>query len=216
MHATNPLDSITAKWRARWPEWALAMAFVPVAQREVAAAWFALLQELTDAAWGGSDPTPGLAKLAWWQEELAGWAKGAYRHPLGALLQPQPLPWTDLARSLPSLQASRTRPLDPPPAAADGFAAAVAACERALFDMADAPAPAEADAAVVLDSVHCEHRLCHPDTAPAAAGDIVEKLAATRPRRIHAALVRARLRGPRKALPPWRVLLLTWRASRGR
>src|SRR5690606_20699556 len=56
------------KWRARWPEWEIASVFVPEAQRPLAEAWFSLLQELTDAAWGGADPTPGLAKLAWWQE----------------------------------------------------------------------------------------------------------------------------------------------------
>ncbi|MDQ3493954.1 MAG: phytoene/squalene synthase family protein [Pseudomonadota bacterium] len=213
MDTTTSLDSLTAKWRARWPEWTLAMAFVPAAQRELVAAWFALLQELTDAAWGGSDPTPGLAKLAWWQEEISGWAKGAYRHPLGAVLQPRPAPWEDLARSIPSLQASRTR-LDQPPAATAGFAGAVAACERALFDHVDAPAAAAADAAVVLDSLQGEHRLYHPDTAPAAAGEVVERQAATRYRRIHTALVRARLGSAGAASPPWRALLLAWRAAR--
>ena len=35
-----------AKWRARWPEWAIAEAFLPAVQREPAQAWLALLQEL--------------------------------------------------------------------------------------------------------------------------------------------------------------------------
>ncbi|CAN5664133.1 phytoene synthase [soil metagenome] len=216
MDTTTTLDSFTAKWRARWPEWALAKAFVPVAQRELVTAWFALLQELTDAAWGGSDPAPGLAKLAWWQQELAGWARGGYRHPLGAVLQARLLPWADLAHSLPSLQASRTRPLDPSPEAPAAFAGAVAACERALFGPSDAPPVAAADVAVVLDSLHGEHRLFHPDAASVAAADAVQKQAATRYRRIHASLIRARLPRPGKPLPPWRALLIAWRSARGR
>src|SRR3546814_18341740 len=82
-------DEFTAKWRTRWPEWSIGMVFLPDAQRETAFAWFALVPELTDAAWSGADATPGLAKLAWWNEELPGWAKGARRHPLGAVLQPR-------------------------------------------------------------------------------------------------------------------------------
>src|SRR5690606_35745561 len=57
-------DDFTAKWRAQWPEWNIGAVFLPEAQREAAFAWLALLQELTDAAWGGTDATPGLAKLA--------------------------------------------------------------------------------------------------------------------------------------------------------
>src|SRR3546814_3540085 len=87
--------------------WSIGVVFLPGAQRETAFAWFALVQELTDAAWSGADATPGLAKLAWWNEELQGWAKGARRHPLGAVLQPLSAPWTPLAASLLSLQASR-------------------------------------------------------------------------------------------------------------
>ena len=70
-------SSFVEKWRARWPEWEFGMVFVPVAQRPLAEAWLSLLNELAEAAWGGDDPTPGLAKLAWWQEELGGWSKGA-------------------------------------------------------------------------------------------------------------------------------------------
>src|SRR3546814_20734396 len=72
-------DEFTAKWRTRWPEWSIGMVFLPDAQRETAFAWFALVQELTDAAWSGADATPGLAKLAWWNADLQGWAKGAPR-----------------------------------------------------------------------------------------------------------------------------------------
>jgi hypothetical protein len=95
------------KWRVRWPEWGVAEVFVPASQREIAAAWFALQQELTDAAWSGSDPSPGEAKLGWWAEELQGWSQGRRRHPLGIALQRLPAPWPHLAASLPMLMASR-------------------------------------------------------------------------------------------------------------
>lgn len=217
MDSADSLDSLTAKWRARWPEWVPAMAFVPAAQRESAVAWFALLLELTEAAWGGADPTPGLAKLGWWQEELGGWAKGARRHPLGAVLQARAVPWTTLARALPALQASRARPGEPATGAGlEGFAVAVAACEAALFG-AGGPMPDDAGAAVVSQALHGEHLLSHPETAAMAAPAPLAPgaaRAATRPRRIHAALVAARLRRPGATLPPWRALLLAWRAAR--
>ena len=87
MSDVDALQAFLAKWRARWPEWAVAEVFVPAAQRERAQAWFALRDELGDAAWGGQDPLPGDAKLGWWAEELDGWSRGARRHPLGLALQ---------------------------------------------------------------------------------------------------------------------------------
>src|SRR3546814_18963278 len=68
--------------------------------------------------------------------------------PLGAVLQPLSAPWTPLAASLLSLQASRERPPDTDPEAAGVtlFSRAAADCERALFD-ADAPAAGEAKGA---------------------------------------------------------------------
>ena len=131
----DALASFIDKWRARWPEWRVAEVFVPAAQRETALAWAALQQELTDAAWGGSDPLPGEAKLAWWQEELAGWGRGARRHPLGAVLQRRSAPWAALAASLPSLLASRERPgsVDEAFAAVAPFAEAVARIDAGLF-----------------------------------------------------------------------------------
>jgi hypothetical protein len=215
MDMSTALDSHVAKWRTRWPEWALAQAFVPVAQRETVAAWFALVQELTDAAWGGADPTPGLAKLAWWQEELTGWSRGARRHPLGGALQRREAPWALLARSLPSLQASRARPgeeLRLAPALV--FPDAVASCEQALF--ADGGADAGPGAvAVVRLSLHGEHRLCHPETLVPGGATLPKASGATRPRRIHAGLVASRLDRPGEPLPPWRALLVAWRAARG-
>lgn len=212
------------KWRSRWPEWQAAMAFVPAADRTLVAAWFTLLQELCDAAWGGADATPGLAKLAWWQQELDGWSKGARRHPLGIALKARPAPWRDLALGLPSLQASRPRPGEAAPAdALAGFAAAVAACEVALFGTDGPGARHGGDAGqAVARALLSERALQHPadaDQAPDArhgrAGDGVVAVA-TRPRRIHDALVRARLRNGGRPPSAGRVLLAAWRAARGR
>src|SRR5690606_1453218 len=162
-------DEFIAKWQARWPEWGIATAFVPAAQRDTAFAWFALLQELTDAAWGGADPTPGLAKLAWGQEELGGWAKGARRHPLGKPLQSAPAPWLALGRALPDLRALRGDDQGVPAGAdaappGEAFAAAVADCEAALFGgRADAAARS-----AVLQGLLGERALLRGDPANAA------------------------------------------------
>ncbi|NLB58503.1 MAG: phytoene/squalene synthase family protein, partial [Gammaproteobacteria bacterium] len=48
------VTSFIDKWRSRWPEWRIAEVFVPAGQRSVAEAWFTLLQELYESAWGGS------------------------------------------------------------------------------------------------------------------------------------------------------------------
>ncbi|MGH8079499.1 MAG: phytoene/squalene synthase family protein, partial [Lysobacter sp.] len=106
------LQDFAGKWRARWPEWSVAEVFVPRPQRAIAVAWAALQQELTDAAWGGTDALPGEAKLGWWMEELQGWRMNRRRHPLGLLLQKQNAPWGDLALTLPGLRDSRERPGD--------------------------------------------------------------------------------------------------------
>src|SRR5690606_4657087 len=143
------LEAFLDKWRARWPEWAIAEVFVPAAERGRALAWAALLQELRDAAWGGEDPRPGLAKLGWWQEELQGWGRGVRRHPLGIVLQRVPAPWAGLAAALDSLPASRERPGDVEEAFAGvaPFARAAAGVEQALFGVADEPDPPQPDQA---------------------------------------------------------------------
>ena len=145
MSDRSAFEDFAAKWRARWPEWAIAEAFVPAAQRDLAAAWFALLQEFADAAWGGSDPAPGLAKLAWWQEELRGWAKGAHRHPLGSVLRPRPAPWSAMADAMPALRY-RELPRDPAVALAvlEPLGEGCAGIEAVLFD-----APSSATGAVM-------------------------------------------------------------------
>lgn len=108
MSDATPAQAFTDKWRAHWPQWPLAEVFIPAQQRDLAVAWFALLHEWFDAALSGDEPAPGLAKLAWWQEELRGWSKGARRHPLGEILQKQPLDWTAIADALPVLRQRDT------------------------------------------------------------------------------------------------------------
>ena len=225
--ANADLSDFLSKWRGRWPEWRIAQVFVVESQRDIAEAWFALLQEWTDAAWAGDDPTPGFAKLAWWQDELMGWSKGARRHPLGRVLQKQSAQWAALAAALPTLQAVREplrawsapqtliTPLQP-------FTAAIADIERALFSPDSA---AVADAFALLAA----HALWHRDEAMAAAQakawaqqlvSTAPQRAGSRPRRIHDALTHARLgraaaAGEVSALSPATALWRSWRAAKG-
>lgn len=215
--------SFIGKWLHRWPEWRIAEAFVPSAQRRTATAWFALLQELTDSAWAGADPTPGLARLAWWQEELDGWAKGARRHPLGEVLQRAGAPWTPLARALIALPETREQPVDQAIPHLRALGAAVAACEASLFAAtADRPDAEPARDSAVL-ALLGERALLRG--AQDAAGGLLARwphpAAGPVPRRLHSALQRARLQAlaaGNPVLPPagWRVLATSWRASRGR
>lgn len=220
MNATDA-GGFVDKWRARWPEWQVAGAFVAKSRRSTSAAWFALLQELGDAAWRGTDPTPGLAKLAWWQEELQGWSRGARRHPLGMRLQRQAAPWEGLARTLNTLPATRELGAAATLQALQDFAGAAAACEAVLLDGGpDAGRAAAADALA----------LCLTGERVLLAGQGSEALwllrrwprpaRAPRARRIQAALLHARLRAmrhgmPTRPLPAWRVLPLVWWAARG-
>ena len=58
------------------------------------------------------DPLPAGAKLAWWGEELRGWASQRSRHPLGRRLEPVRADWARLADALPTLAEARTVPRD--------------------------------------------------------------------------------------------------------
>ena len=232
------LQAFLDKWQARWPEWSVAGVFVPDAVRARAMAWASLLQELSDAAWGGSDPRPGLAKLAWWQEELRGWERGVRRHPLGIELQRLPAPWGGLAGALDSLPASRERAGDPGEAMelVRPFARAAAAVEAALFDGRGEVAPGEKEAELVaawlLFSRFSHDQDAHvPLSVMAAAGEGDATLAWAaelrrrwpgvvsrhRPRRIWTALARGRLgaRDPRRPASGWSTLWRAWRAARG-
>jgi hypothetical protein len=221
------LQDFLGKWRVRWPEWRIAQVFVAQAQRETAEAWFAMLQEWTDAAWAGDDPTPGFAKLGWWQEELIGWTKGARRHPLGSVLQKRSAKWVLVANGLTALQAVREplRAYVEPDILRQQLlvlSSAIAACEHDLFAGQGAPVD---DAFGLLAA----HALWHRDESADAVqaktwaqmlAAIAPRRAGSRPRRIHDALCLARLRriaadGKVAALSPPAALWCSWRAARG-
>ena len=215
------LAEVVGKWRARWPEWQVAEAFVPVNQRERALAWLALLGELADAAWAGHDPTPGAAKLGWWMEELDGWSRGARRHPLGRVLQPLPAPWAALAVGIPALGASRTQVGDLASAVA-GLQPFSLACSDVASRLFEAAAE-DADPAIALTLLGERALRMPPSGTPGelgARGLLQQRRpqARSRSERIHAALVRARLQrldaGRETVVPAWRAVLVAWRAAR--
>lgn len=235
MSEQEALESFLDKWRARWPEWGVAQVFVPAGERSRVLAWSSLLQELTDAAWGGTDRRPGEAKLGWWMEELQGWTRGARRHPLGQVLQRQAAPWSAMTAALPGLAASRERPLDPGHAQGqlEDLAAGIAAIELALFPVAS-PDPDAGGQAVLSSLLHLRQAYHPADAVPLQLLALGEEGAATawtgelarrappgrsvpRPRRILAALALARLRRgtPIQPLPAPAALLAAWRAARG-
>jgi len=238
MSDSQALAAFLDKWRERWPEWSVAEAFIPVRDRDLAVAWFALLQELTDAAWGGSDPRPGEAKLGWWAEELHGWPQRRRRHPLGLALQSAPAPWSRLGVALPALLAGREPAIDREQAIATlgPVAEAVAAVGSALF--------ADRCHDVVVEPLLALHLLLRGDAAAPLAvrarrGDGLsdhalgrawagELLAAwprigamPRAERVFVGLLRGRLRrffsggGPAQPLPRMSSLWISWRAARG-
>lgn len=227
MSESEALQGFIGKWLAQWPEWDVAEVFVPAEQRELARAWFALRDELAEAAWGGDDPSPGEAKLGWWAEELDGWSRGARRHPLGLALQPLPAPWTNLAACLPALRASRERPVDLDSAlfSLEPYAEALAGVSQQLFE-AQTPAPSQS----VVISLLAERLLRHPDPATPLgdldvrgwAGKLLQHWPppgqGTCPGRIHAAMVRGRLQrfaaGKPPVLPRLSALARAWRAAR--
>jgi hypothetical protein len=212
-------DSFLEKWRARWPEWALAEVFVPAGQRELLLAWLCLRQELLDAAWGGSDPRPGEAKLGWWQEELEAWTRGMRRHPLGRVLQPRNAPWASLAAALPLLAATRDQPA---PARLRPIADAMAAVSAALEPGSQAPQWER-----VAGGLQAQRLLAAAgegggtgagallDAWPPAAGAQRDPLST----RLFDALLRSRLQVRARGGdgPPARVrtLFAAWRAARG-
>lgn len=216
MNAATPPAGFTEKWRARWPEWNIGSAFVPAARRESAYAWFALLDECSDAAWAGADATPGLAKLAWWCEELQGWSKGARRHPLGETLQRVPAPWAALAAELRALPAQRETALAQAEAGLAALAAVLARCEQAVLGGGDSAAAAPG----IVHALLAARALVQGDAAMATA--LLHDWPAcrgARPRRLQSAFLHARLQRaagarPTLAASPWRSLLLAWAAAR--
>jgi hypothetical protein len=236
MSDAEALAGFIDKWRERWPEWRIAEVFVPQDLREISVAWFALQQELAEAAWGGSDPRPGEAKLGWWAEELQGWSQGRRRHPLGLVLQRLPAPWLRLAASVPALLASREPSagreqsfelLAPIAGAISGIDAAVFGAASSVDDGVEVLLAMQllllGDAAAPL-----QVRARAGDGAEAAASAWARELlqawpvvTGPRPLRLREALLRERLcrfaaGGPRlRAVPALATLRIAWRAARG-
>lgn len=221
------LDSFLDKWRQRWPEWSLAAVFVPPAQREVAVAWFALLQEFENVLNISGDPLPADAKLAWWGEELRDWSRQRSRHPLGRVLEPCKAPWAELAETLPRLIEARG-------AAADGLhaldllqpvGATIAAVEQSLFGGDPDPRVTRAAAAQLLASRWLEGGHTGEPDAIAAKTVLAQWPSArvgSRPRRLWSSFARSRLArfvaaGKPMPLPsPMRLLWTAWWAAAGR
>jgi hypothetical protein len=239
MSDAEALAGFIGKWRERWPEWRVAEVFVPAQARAASVAWFALQQELVEAAWGGSDPRPGEAKLGWWAEELQGWSQGRRRHPLGIVLQRVPAPWLKLAASLPVLAARReaSGSRGQARAALAPIAQAITGIDAVVFDgparsddagevllamqlllLGDAAAPLQVRA-------RTGDTIAEESVARAWAADLSLEWTATndgpRPLRIRSALLRERLRrfaagDPRmRPVPPLTTLWVAWRAARG-
>lgn len=237
MTDSTALDSFLDKWLARWPEWRVVETFVPVAQRRLAIAWFALQQEFTDAMNIAGDPLPADAKLAWWGEELRDWSRQRSRHPLGRVLEPHRAPWFELAEALPALIRSRERPRDAESAfdAVRPLAIAIAGVEHALFPWAGSEEAIQALCAQLLATrlegageaaVPLRVAAAEPPRRDDWVGELLLRWPSPNtgplPRRLAAALARSQLQrsgagGESIAtLSPPRALWLGWRAARRR
>lgn len=221
MPQTTALDSFLDKWRERWPEWSVAETFVPHAQRQLAVAWFALLQELEDAMNIAGDPLPANAKLGWWSEELRDWSRKRSRHPLGRLLEPHVAPWAELAEALPVLGALR----EPWPDIGAAFARvqplakAIAMVEAALFG-----GHADATGVQAIGAQWLAARVLGAGQGSDLPGLLEEWPAhapTSRPRRLWALLARDRVQARVKSgdapqrISRLRLLWRAWNAARG-
>ncbi|HZV39382.1 MAG TPA: phytoene/squalene synthase family protein [Pseudoxanthomonas sp.] len=221
MTGPTALDSFLDKWRERWPEWPLAETFVPTAQRQLAVAWFALLQEFEDAMNIAGDPLPANAKLGWWSEELRDWSRRRSRHPLGRLLEPHAAPWAELAEALPVLGMLREPwpDLDAAFVRAQPLAHAIAGVEAALFNGRGDEAAVQAIGAQWLSA-----RMLgtgQGDDLPGLLERWPARVHASLPRRLWASLARDRVRawvesgGVPRRISRWRLLWRAWNAARG-
>lgn len=235
----QPASAFVDKWRQRWPEWRIAEVFVAPPQRELTLAWFALRQELLDAAWAGSDPRPGEAKLAWWAEELDGWSRGRRRHPLGITLQRHAAPWSQLAMAAASLPATRDAAsnTDAAVSALTPFARATTGVDAVIFAVAQPALPTDIVPGLLAEKVfllgdaaaplHMRARLgaapAEHALARAWATDLLredQRPAGSRPTRMLAALERQRLQRFAQGapllqpVPRWASLWAAWRAAR--
>ena len=85
--AADALASFETKWSMRHPEFALALRFVPAAERPVESALHCLFEEIADSVYRVAERDVATRKLHWWAEELAGLSTAQAGHPLTAVLQ---------------------------------------------------------------------------------------------------------------------------------
>jgi hypothetical protein len=159
-----------SKAAGREPLLAAGLAFVPRASRPAYAAWCGLIGELRETLFERSDPRVTGMKSLWWAEELAGWRRGAFRHPVGRPLVAQPAlagTWESVADAIPLL-AAEPEPTPDAEAALDALwplSEALVQVERVLF-AAGGDATAQARALAVHWLRHrLEQGLEAPDRA---------------------------------------------------
>ena len=135
------------------------LGFVPAAERELAACWGALQNELFDAMVEPRDSGVAQVKLAWWGETLTRGAGPGAAHPLVRALFAQPAAaqvpaaeWQALVHAALRLGAEEASPPDLASAlrVRSDYAAAVARLDALLFASSDAPDTARAIAAGLL------------------------------------------------------------------
>lgn len=151
--------SFVAKWLSQEPEMEPVLGFVPAAERELAACWGALQNELFDAMLEPRDSGVAQVKLAWWGEALTRGAGQGAAHPLVRALFAQPAAvqvpaadWQALVHAALRLGAEEASPpdLDSALRVRGDYAAAVARLDAALFVSAPVPDTAPAIAAGLL------------------------------------------------------------------
>jgi len=154
------------KWLDAWPENRVVAVFLDPAQRRLDHAFYALIHELSDAAFHVREPQVAAAKLGWWRQELADAGFGNARHPLTRELFAHEVARESDPALWPALAEGALAQLDQPGAGTlaalieqfDPFYSAVASAESAL--LLGGGASVESNAALWTFS-HLLHELAH-------------------------------------------------------
>lgn len=197
MAAVTPANDFVAKHWQRWPEWQFASVFLDESERAVIHDWYALQNELWLAAYSFEDPTPGAAKLAWWQEELRGWSKGMRRHPLGVSLQPRSTHWNELADQL-------SLPFDE-----EALASVLAKIDHDLQNSRGI-----AHTSSIANALSFERALLKDESAALPTSPKLRGMSRARAMQVAMSAARAKSSDVSKPLSPLRTILTCWRAAR--